>query len=260
VALAQGPQFAAEIIRSNLKKRHDRVGHFVEVLLDRFADMKPTLERSAERSRGLVLALAETMDEVASSTRATFETGSDQIWSIATRLLDRDSVPFLIDAVAMSPSINWLAEVLRDQGAAHGRPEGREKDKQRQLLTTAELDSCISALTSRFSQAGPEVVFNKPSPLDILFCWLQLGSADNVRDFIAKAIQGDKMFLDAMFAMRGWSASSSEGIRHPLRRSYVGQFTDADEALARLQSLATGSESTLSTRASQLLLDWTVGD
>jgi hypothetical protein len=204
----------------------------------------------------LLLALGDTMDDVASETRAVFELGSDETWHLATGLIDKGVAPFFLDALVTAKSINWLADVVRGQGAAHGLPEGRHPEPGRQWLTLDELHTAVDRLVVRFMEAGPAVVFSKPSPLDILFLWGQLGDHDGVRAFVTQAIEADDMFLDAMAAMRGWSTSSEVGVEHPLRIGYVEYFTDAEKALSRLTAMSANPAFGQRDRAATLLRSW----
>jgi hypothetical protein len=70
------------------------------------------------------------------------------------------------------------------------------------------------------------------------------------------------MFLNALFSMRGWSSSSSDGIHHPLYRRVVSTFMDADTAKGRLEKLASNKtlNASLRERARSLLTEWSDKD
>ena len=138
-------------------------------------------------------------------------------------------------------------------------PDGNRVDESRQWLDRQQWDGAVTAIIERFKRSGPMDIFQRPSPLDILFCWLQLGDPEDVRAFVQSAVErDDNQFVSALNAMRGWS-SSSQGIRHPLRRQYVEQFLDANAAKSRLEKIANADDisSSLKLLAEEVLRDWT---
>jgi hypothetical protein len=222
-------------------------------------DEKDTSLSPREMS-GIASVFAVTMDEIAVETPEIQSFGSSDIWRKATRLLGPDVAPNFQKIVATGESINWLANVVRDQAFAHGLPSDNRSNPSRQWLDKNQLDKAIVTIIERFRRAGVRDIFRRPKPLDILFCWHQLGNAEEVRTVIQAATKEDDVeFLSALNAMRGWLSSSSEGVRYPLRRQTVGQFLDADAARARLETLAnSGSiKTSLQLRAKELLNVWT---
>jgi hypothetical protein len=250
---------AAEILRQLVARPHPRRGHFLDVLLDRLLDSK-NRSLSPREMIGIGSVFAVTMDEVAVETSEIQSFGSSDIWRKATRLLGPDVAPNFQTILATGESINWLANVVRDQAFAHGLPRGDRSDPSRQWLDKNQLDTAIVTITERFRRAGARNIFRRPEPLDILFCWHQLGNAEEVRTVIQAATKEDDVeFLSALNAMRGWLSSSTEGVRYPLRRQTVEQFLDADVARARLETLANSetTDTSLQLRARELLNDWT---
>ena len=249
---------AAKIIMSLLDRPHEAPGHYLDVLLDRLLDEGNGPLSSAER-KALLKIFAEHMDEIEIHMGGRKRTGDSLVWRRTLKILNRDVASNFLKLVGNGKSINWIAEVLRDQGSAHGIPQGRNVRPDDQWLNKPELDEAIKVFADRVRRTRPDEIFKKPSPLDILYCWSQLGDAAAARDYIARATQKDEKFLDALDAMRGWSSSSSNGIHHPLYRYVISSFMDADAANLRLQSLAARENSVPSEirdRAQQLLKDW----
>jgi hypothetical protein len=245
---AEGGEGAATL-RELLARPHPRRGHFIDVLLDRLRDIQPSI--SLNQSIGMLDAFGETMDEIAATL------GNSEIWRKALRLLTKDVAEHFVRlAVKNGASLNWFAEVLRDQGSALGLPEGRQERPDRQWLSKDQLVNAVATLTSRFNIADPSDIFDRPSPLDILFCWKQLGNENDATAFVNAAIADDEGLVHTMHGMRGWSASSNE-IRRPLHREYVEQFTDANVVKSRLAALADNTRlAPLNEQAAALLLEW----
>ena len=104
---------------------------------------------------------------------------------------------------------------------------------------------------------APQQIYEMPSPLDILFCWLQLGDKEEVRAYVAASINSDKGVVSFAEAMRGWSNSSNVGVQHPIPMQYVEFFTDAAQIKLRIQEIANGTaDKDLSSRAKAVLADW----
>lgn len=244
---------AAETLRVLAKRQHHMPGHFLEVLIDRLSGR----EIPPEERQGIALAFAEAMDDVAKRVKRG-DPGQNEIWRQAYGLLTSDTAAIFEELFGSGLSINWLAYVLRRQGFAHGLPDDGKVDPDRQWLTREQLDSAIQIMVQRFRALGAEAIFQTPEPITILFCWLQLGDKAEVREFVANAIQGDEMFLEALSAIRGRRISSDEGLSYPLYRHYVDYFTDADIAKERLDSLARpdAPDPALRERAENLLKAW----
>jgi hypothetical protein len=237
-------------------KDHSRRGHFLDVLLDRLLDAVGPERLTKDEVSGLATACASSMDEVAGKTKAFEHAGQSEIWLKSIRLLNKDAADTICELVRSGRSLNWLAEVLRDQGFAQGRPEGRS-DPERQWLTKEQFERCIAEYTRRLENTPAREIFEAPYPLDILFLWVQLGDAKKARTYFAKATRTTQGLLDGLDAMRGWSNSSSNGVRHPVYRDYVAMFGDAEEFKNRLSKAASReSSSDLRNRATQLLNDW----
>jgi hypothetical protein len=225
-------------------------------LLDRLLDSKSSLI-PPDALRGMLTAFSNVMDEVAVRGHAFKSNDASDVWAKSMFLLDSSLADAFDEAVRNGKSINWLAYVIRDQGFAHGQPTGDRRDSSRQWLSREQLARTVNQVVDRFRRAGADDIFRRPAPLDILFCWLQLGSENEVRHFFSEAIQEDEAFLIALEAIRGWS-SSNEGIKCPLYKHYLSFFTDADAAYARLLKLSSGEKTSpkLRRHAHELLQDW----
>jgi len=255
---------AATILMTALDKPHERPGHFVDVLLDRLLDV-PTNSISENEADGMMLAFAATMDEIAQRTGQIKSDGSSEIWRKTSKLLRANSDNNFSKGVAKGKSINWLAFIVRDQGFAHGLPEGNRDYPESQWLTRAQLDDCIHIIEARFESLGMRRIFALPSPLDVLFCWLQLGDAGVVRQKFSEATDSNIKFISGISALRGWANSSNIGVHHPLHAQIVELFINADETLGRLESMAnpphkgrgyTPPPSVIRERAKVLLAAW----
>jgi hypothetical protein len=255
-AIENDPAQAAQILTSLFERAHERAGHFLDLLLDRLLDGPAGIERSTERS-GMLAAFAETMDDFARRTDQIGVLGHNETWD-RTRLLLRKSPPAnFLAAVREGKSINWLAFIIRDQGFALGLPEGHRPYPHNAWLKREEFDECLSTIIKRFESFGMRKIFALPNPTDVLFCWVQLGDADDVRRRFSEATVKDAKFLRALGALRGWANSSDRGVHHPLYEQYVRVFIDPDEVLERLQQLATTPElGAHSIKAKELLAAW----
>ena len=238
ITAAQGNHAdAAAILMAALDKPHERPGHFVDVLLDRLLDV-PSNSISEREADGMMWAFAETMDEIEQKTGQIKSLGTSEIWRKTSQLLRANSSNIFLKGVAKGKSINWLAYIIRDQGFAHGLPKGNRDYPESQWLTRAQLDDCIRIITARFESLGMRRIFGLPSPMDVLFCWLQLGDAGVVRQKFSEAIDTNIKFLSGIGALRGWANSSDIGVHHPLHAQIVELFINADETLKRLETIA----------------------
>lgn len=79
-----------------------------------------------------------------------------------------------------------------------------------------------------------------PEPLQILFCWDQLGDeTGELRQRIATETTDDGMFIRVLMAMRQWVSSSNRGIYQSLEPDMVNHFMSFESAMTRLKTLAT---------------------
>jgi KAP family P-loop domain len=256
LAIAKNRSKAVQMLDELLVRPHPRRGHFVDVLFDRLLDA-PENSFSKEEQEGYAIVFSETMDHVAAETRDIQEFGSNQIWRKSLRLLTSTAASKFVSLIKTGKAINWLAEALRDQGYAHGLPEGRKRDESRQWLTKEQLDSCIRSYTRRVMKTDYHEIFTSPAPLDILFLILQLGDKKSIQSYVQKATRSKEGLLTVLHGMCSWLSSSSTGISHPLHREYVELFIDADKAKKRLQAISKNDPDTSYKLQAQLLLkEW----
>ncbi len=251
-----GAEASAKLVEL-LGREHTRPGHYVDVLFDRLNDL-PDNALTDQENRGIGIALSDIMDDVVTVSQEFVNSGHSDIWSNAVKLLKRGKAAHFRNLVKNGRAIGWLSEVLRGQGFAHGRPDGNRANSERQWLDDKQLEGAIASLLNRLKKMGFDSVFRSPSPLDILYLWHQLGDATELRRLLSRWTKGDTQFLKAMTGMQGWSNSSETGIGHPLRRSTVAAFMDADGAKSRLQKLTVGESAVNSTtlQAQSLLAEW----
>lgn len=245
---------AVRIFRELLDRPHERVGHFLDVLLDRFLDAPGGL--SEKEGVGLLKALAEVMDDVERTTRLNFKEGRNEIWEKTRFLLRKCRPTNFLSVVKNGASLNWLAYILRDQGFALGKPKGHRSNPEGAWVQLDTFDEAVQSLVGRFEALGMKAIFALPSPMDVLFCWVQLGSAEVVKARFQEATKTNMGFLTALNAMRGWSNSSDTGVGHPLHAAYVAQFADPMAVHDRLKLLATRGKDKHRALAESLLAQW----
>lgn len=251
------PMLVVAKLRELLIRPHEQTGHFVDVLLDRLTD-EPRESFSATEVQGFATAFADVMDEIA-GTIEQGDFGQWSAWENAKQLLSSDVSPIFQKIVVSGESVNWLAFVIRQQAFAHGRPSDNIAHPEEQWLTEAELDVAIATITQRFEELGPKAFFCKPAPLQMLYCWLQLGDVERLKAFMNEATSSDEAFIRTLNGMRNWVSSSSKGVYFPVSVHNIRPFLDADAAKARLEQLAsstTADDQDIGRAAEALLCEW----
>jgi hypothetical protein len=252
MAARTNPKEAAGMLRETLDRAHERAGHFLDVLLDRLLDVDLTEDESS----GLLQAFAEIMDDVERKTSWGSKEGRNDVWE-KTRFLFRKYHPSNFNKVLQNgSSINWLAYIVRDQGFALGRPKGHRANPENAWLDLEEFDEAVETIVGRFESIGMQNISKLPSPLDAMFCWVQLGDATDVRDRFRTATKTHSQFLGMLEAMRSWASSSNIGVHHPLYAEIVKYFADPAETYSRLSSLASSGKLKHRAAAKALLQDW----
>jgi hypothetical protein len=246
---------AAQMLLTLSEKPHQRRGHFVDVLLDRLDDL-PAGAFTSDELAGMANAFAAVMDTVAARAKTTDDFGGNVVWTKALNLLKRTQPEAFQQMVEAGSSVNWFADVIRDQGLAHGLPDAARMDRERQWLSRQQFDDAIKAFVVRVEGISTAEVFAMPEPLAVLFCWAQLGPEPKLRAYLEAGTIEDESFIAAMEAMRGWLSSSDKGVSHPLYREYVAAFMDADAAKNRLSQIANSVSSELSSQAKDLAASW----
>ena len=211
---------------------------------------------TSDELAGMANAFAAVMDTVAARAKTTDDFGGNVVWTKALNLLKRTQPEAFQQMVEAGSSVNWFADVIRDQGLAHGLPDAARMDRERQWLSRQQFDDAIRAFVVRVEGISPIEVFAMPEPLAVLFCWAQLGPEPKLRAYLEAGTIEDESFIAAMEAMRGWLSSSDKGVSHPLYREYVAAFMDADAAKNRLSQIANNVSSELSSQAKDLVASW----
>jgi hypothetical protein len=253
-AAGTDPAEAARIFRAALDRPHERAGHFLDVLLDRLLDDPVGFDEHA--SNGLVKAFAEVMDDVERATRWDLKEGRNEIWE-KTRLLLRKNPPSnFLTALREGTSVNWLAYILRDQGFALGKPEGRRSNPENAWLNEADFQDAVRSMVERFETLGMKGAFALPAPMHVLLCWVQLGDSEDFKQRFHEATKTHAEFLVALGAMRGWASSSDVGVHHPIYAEQVAQFADPEAVRDRLSILASKGRPKHREIAQPLLSEW----
>lgn len=245
-----------KFIRQLLDRPHERKGHFLEILLDRLADTAKN-RIPIEEADGMLAAFAHTMDFVAQETKVFAKNGTSDLWRQTKAIVKWSSVAAFTEACKTGKSLSWLANVVRDQAFAHGLPDGERARRERQWLTEQEINTVIEVFTNRLERLDFSLILNSASPLDVLFCWEQLGNRATLQRSIANHIGGsDTQFLRTLNAMRSWSSSSLIGVHYPLHARYVAFFMNADEAYSRLEQMSKNGRGARARKANELLSAW----
>jgi hypothetical protein len=242
---------AAAQLRAIISRPHQSRGHYLDVLLDRLADRSmPFLPTEL---RGMALALADVLDDAAAQADEFKSFGKSDIWRRANVFFTRTDSKDFQEIVETARSINWLADFLRTQEVS-----ARNRAHDALWLSQQEFSSAVNSLISRLGQITPDKLFKLPEPMAVLFLWMQHGDPNDVKGFLKNASRSNEGFISTLRLMRGWVNSSSTGVSHPVRESYVRLFMDAAKAKLRLQHLAAGKKarSDLQAQAKELLRDW----
>lgn len=257
-AIRADPDEAVHLLRSALQRQHERNGHFLDVLLDRLLD--DPVDFDDDESCGLLTAFAEIMDDVERLTHGVQKEGRSEIWE-KTRFLLRKTKPSNFSTVVRDgASVNWLAYVLRDQAFALGKPEGHRSNPENVWISEESFHEATQSLIGRFERLGMKKVFALPAPLSVLFCWRQLGDAEDVKQRFVDATKTQAEFLAALGAMRGWANSSNAGVYHPIYADQISQFGDPLAIHDRLSKLAIKGRLKHRGVAQSLLKDWVPTD
>lgn len=85
------------------------------------------------------------------------------------------------------------------------------------------------------------LILSRPSPLTLLYCWLQLGDADLLRRTIAAFTDSDEGLLAFLEGVRTWVSSSDRGLFRSLQSINVRNFLDLQETDDRVRALSISS-------------------
>jgi hypothetical protein len=209
-----------------------------------------------EERRGLLCALADTMDDVERTTGFTDAEGRNAIWETTRFVLRKNPPSNLTEALGNGSSLSWLAFLMRDQGFALGKPEGHRKNPENAWVKDDVFQPALEILIRRFEKLGIKNMIELPAPLNPLLCWVQLGDSDDVKARFDEATKTHPEFLKVVAAFKGWGNSSNTGVYHPIHAEYLAYFANPDDVHARLSRLAFSGKPKQRTAAQSLLAEW----
>jgi Cdc6-like AAA superfamily ATPase len=239
-----------ELSRKLLERSHQQPGFFFGVALDRFFDMRDRLT-SAER-KGMANILGNVMDEV--PTMITPQSGISDPWRRAEKLLFPEAADEFLEICRNGTAINWLTEVIRSQGFAHGRPHnaGPRDDP---WLAPKQFQVCLDAILERIYAMGIADMIRAPDPLGLLYCWLQLGDPETLRREIDKYTSTDEGLLSFLESIRLWVSSSDRGKFQALKSRDVENFMELKKTGQRVFAIGQDGNSEAVRRRAATLLD-----
>jgi Cdc6-like AAA superfamily ATPase len=241
-----------EIIRSLLAAPHAHKGYFLAVFLDRLFDARQSLDVRAQV--GIAHVFGEVMDEVPPPTRLIGELADS--WRRAESLLLPAAAPEFPGMCRDGAAINWLADVLRTQGFAHGRP-GRTSSSLEPWLTQVQFDEALEALLSRIYALSMADLLQRPRPLTLLYLWEQLGDSELLHVRVDAFTQTDEGLLTFLDRLRTTVASSRRGVYRSLQSTNVQNFLDVEKTANRVRRIAEApNEYEFGLKALELLDVW----
>ena len=244
-----------------LLKLIDRKSHNpsnkIEVMLERLADLhKGAL--SDEELSGIAATLSYTMDDALLMSGQSAH-GFNSLWSTAVKLVKCSKSGDFENLAREGKALSWLAEVVREQGFAHGKPESSRAEKERQWLTVEQLDKVVRILIKRFKGITYDEFVRSASPIDMLYMWYQLGNSEELLKYIALNAKTSEGLLNTLHALRGYSISG-RGLTHPLSGETVKRFFGDSDVKARLVKISKTTNEAQSSKAKEILLAWKESD
>jgi hypothetical protein len=240
------------IVQELLKRPHPRNGYFFSVFLERLFDSRETL--TADEQIGLARILADVMDDVPPSTGLMLDTLD--AWRRAESLMLPAAAAEATTMCSDGRAINWLADLLRTQGFAHGRPES-SSSRIDPWLDYGQFEAALEALLARVYALPFAGVLDLPKVISMMFFWLQLGDTKKLETLVAQHTATNVGLLDFLEAMRTWVDSSSRGRYKSLQSMNLRHFLDVETTGERVRSIAADtSDVDLSKHATELLDVW----
>jgi KAP family P-loop domain len=225
----------------------------IEVMLERLADLHEGA-LSVQELAGISNTLSNTMDEALLKANQSAQ-GFNNLWSTAVKLVKRSKSSNFQNLARNGRAVSWLAEVVREQGFAHGRPDANRAQKDRQWLDAKQLNSAVSALIRRFKSMSYDEFINSASPSDMLYMWYQLGKSEELLKYVTLNSKSNKAFLDTLDALRGYSVSG-RGVTHPLSAETVARFFGDKNIKTRLEKITKAKNDVCSGQAKAILSAW----
>ena len=218
-----------------------------EILIDRLIAWS---DRLREQSiPGIISAFAKSMDELVKLVPVG-DFGEYNAWRLATRatelLLKRITgavrTAVLTELFKHGRALGWLTDILRGEIFSHGHYGDHAKPQEFWLLSTDEFNIVLAAMLTRYREIPPQDLLHVPQLLNVLFAWLQGSGTDEAQRWAHVQTATDDGLLDFLGRTRSWAASGSIGVYHPLKRRDIEKFIDCDNAIRRLQAIASTSD------------------
>lgn len=131
------------------------------------------------------------------------------------------------------------------------------RKRQIDLADNSRLSTmCLLNSVANLSFSDPLIDLVKtPGLLHVLFVWKELGSEQDVRQWVNEQIETDSGFVALLQACREWRSSSVKGLYYPLTRDGMSNFLDFDQALERLRLIWASSQAQEQRKAAEELLE-----
>ncbi|MBU1287910.1 MAG: KAP family NTPase [Alphaproteobacteria bacterium] len=252
------PAAASERLSAMAFVKRSQGGVLAESFVDRLALSADKIP--AESLRGIIMALASTMDLVAKQS-GRGDWGRYWVWVTANKIfksallkvptLEREQ---LIDNVfSRGKAIGWLTRILRDELFSHGRTGDRRQPEDGCMFSESELDLVVSRLTERYTNFTIDDLSEVPDAAQVLYAWLQSGPAGkaDVNSWVRMETESDVGLLALLEVLRSWAATN-DVVHYPLRASSVSTFMDLDVVNSRLSAISSGSNNNLAMLAMEL--------
>jgi len=217
-------------------------GNAAEVLMDRLAAIADKIPTAA--IGGIIKAFVETLDAPEFS-QTVGDFGVRLTWQVASRIVelllprtsDEPRRTVLRLMFAEGGAIGWLTHILRGEIFAHGQFGDRRTPPERWLLTADEFSEALATMLRRYREMPPAALSQVPNFLSLLYAWQQGSGTDEARDWATAFTATDEGLLTFLSSARSWTASSAQGVYHPLKREELQPFIDVDAAIARVNAI-----------------------
>ena len=169
----------------------------------------------------------------------------NSVWDRAERL-----VPLLLSRLAPArrgevitemfrngAAIGWLTSLFRHETFAHGRYGDRQRDEREWLFTDSELDSVSEIMLRRYRSMSGNEVLGSPSPLSLLFAWLQGGDEDGPRKLVTAETVSDECLVETLEKLMSTVDTSSEGRISVLKKDSLAPFMEYHEVRNRVENI-----------------------
>jgi predicted KAP-like P-loop ATPase len=238
----------AETVSSSLTK--------ADILLERARDgLEKTL--SQDQCTNLLISFSLIMDEA--YFRRPFDINwIDSIWDRAQRLIPslissvetEDQTSVVIKMFRDGHAIGWLSSLLRVEIFAHGLHGDRAESEEKWILSDNQIGQVVEVMTCRYREMTVKEILDTPSPISVLYAWLQAGDREGPRKLLSSSIQSDASLIEILEKLTTTITSSNRGTFSILKKGNLDHFLDYDQVVRRVDELRAHSE--LGERAAQL--------